>query len=248
MCGVTEAGLALAAVTAVSSYTTSRSNARVASYNAQQAMNVQFAQNYRDAEYSNLMRGFQDQQFGLDMSGKMMQMSMAQAEFSQQSRFKMEQLALQLQQHESALESQHLQNMSKIDWAGKTMEAAHDAAKTDLELLSEQWEQINSGITVDMFERKRQAMKEAATIRVSQGESGIFGNTALKEVANSIMQEGFDNSIMQYNLKNQGKQKGAEARAILATETSRTNEALSTVVNRFLTGSAMNPAVASIQI
>ena len=210
--------------------------------------NTGILQGFRDIEFKNMSESFAAKQFEIDMRSKTSQLDLNNQEFNQNALFKQQQLAYDLQQHEMQLEAENASELSKIDYAGKTMQNAYDAQKTDMELLNEQWEQINGKNSLDTFERKRQSMKEAASVRVSQGESGIFGNTALKELSNSIMQGTFDTGILAWNLTNAGKQKSAEAKQIKATAASRTNEALSSFTNKLTPGNAMNTAVTSLQI
>lgn len=230
------------------SYGSQVQQSNIQARNEQAALTSNTLQYYRDLEFRELQQGFQHSQFMADLGMRVMQAKGAQAQFMQDIQFRQEQLAYDVMQREMAIESMHLQEMNKMEYARETMKAAWEAAALDTELLEAQWKQHSSKAELDIFERKRQAMKEGAQIRVSQGESGIFGNSALKELANSIMQSSWDTGIMDFNLKNEGKQAKVEAKKIKATAMSRTNEALSGVVNRYLTGTAMNPAVASLQI
>lgn len=192
-------------------------------------MDMDAMQAYRSGMFQNAAMWNEHRQFTMEMGFKGRQLAYQSEAFNQDMYFKQQMLEYELSQHEAQLQFEHLQQMADIDFAGKSMKAAHDASIIDMELLDQEWTEITSEASLDTFERKRQALKEQAQIRVSQGESGIFGNTALKELANSVMQQSWDTGIIGWNLKNKGKQQEAKIKKVAATEVSRTNEALASV-------------------
>jgi len=109
-----------------------------------------------------------------------------------------------------------------------------------MDLLREQLKQSGNEYALKAFERQRQNLREMGSIRVSQGESGVFGNAALKELVNSVMQASYDRGIIGANKKSTTKQIAAQKSKVMNTAMSRMNEAISKV--------AMNPAAIGLQI
>jgi len=109
--------------------------------------------------------------------------------------------------------------------SGKARDAAKDAAETQeklareaeanqLKALEEQMEQETDATEIAKLDRKRQAMRERAKIRVAASEAGAFGNVTMKELSASMVGEGYDKGIMDYNLRAKGKQAERRAEAI----------------------------------
>lgn len=186
-------------------------------------------QSYRSQQSQTAAMLNDHRQFTAEMGFKGMQLAYQSEAFNSDMAYKNQMLEYELGQRTSQLQLEHMQQLADIDYAGKTMKSAHDASLLDMELLDQEWTEISGAASVEAFERKRQGLKEQAQIRVSQGESGIFGNTALKELANSVMQQSWDTGIIGWNLQNKGKQQEAKAKKVEATEVSRTNEALASV-------------------
>jgi len=226
---VVYAGLIISAASAtyggVSSYQNSKAQQSAAKYK----MDFDAMQSYRNQQFQTMAMLNEHRQFTAEMGFKGQQLAYQTEAFNQDVAFKQQQLEYELGQHEAQLQFEHLQQIADIDYAGKSMKAAHDASLIDMELLDQEWTEISSQASTEAFERKRQGMKEQAQIRVSQGESGIFGNTALKELANSVMQQSWDTGIVGWNLKNKGKQQDAKIKKVAATEVSMVNKALSSV-------------------
>lgn len=65
-----------------------------------------------------------------------------------------------------------------------------------------QQDQLNAQAALDTQERSRQGARERATMRVSAGESGVAGASPLGMLMDSLFQEGYDNSITEYNRSN----------------------------------------------
>lgn len=166
--------------------------------------------------------------------------------FNQEIAYKNALLEFEIEGQQAQLEFENLQQLADIEFAQRGVAAAFEAERTDLELLGQEWAEIAGANSVDQFERKRQQLKETAQIRVSQGESGIFGNTALKELANSQMQASWDAGIMSWNFSNKGKAQSSQIKKVKSTKDSRVNESLSGI-SRHIAGS-MNGAYAGLTI
>jgi hypothetical protein len=125
------------------------------------------------------------------------------------------------------------------DSAEASAKAANDAAISDYQQLEEQARQIGVQGAGENLERTRQALRERSRLRVAMGEAGVEGNSPLREVANSFLQEGFDKGIINTNVKNRLNQTRMETSAVFSAAKSRINQAKASVVN---------PAQAVLQI
>jgi hypothetical protein len=114
--------------------------------------------------------------------------------------------------------------------------AAEAAAAADRDLLSKQAGQINASASVDKLERARQAQREQAKIRTAAGESGALGNSTLRMLNNSMLQQGHDTGIIESNRQNAIDQNQARQQATNAELQSRTNEAMSGYTNPLMAG------------
>lgn len=116
------------------------------------------------------------------------------------------------------------------------VDAAEAAAKADMDLLKTQSQQINASASVDTLERQRQGMREQAKIRTAAGEAGAFGNSALRMLNNSMLQEGHDTGIIEANRENAVNQNVAQGGAVNAQFQSRHNDAMSSYTNPLMAG------------
>ena len=109
--------------------------------------------------------------------------------------------------------------------SGKARDAAADAAATQeklareaeenqLKALEEQMEQESDATELAKLDRKRQAMRERAKIRVAASEAGAFGNVQLKQLSASAVGEGYDIGILDYNLRAKAEQASRRAKGI----------------------------------
>lgn len=112
-------------------------------------------------------------------------------------------------------------------------EAAYDADKASLDA---QAEQMNDQATTEKLERQRQATREQSRIIASNSESGGLGGSFLQQMANSRLQSGYDQAIMETNRKNNIAQNTASKKAAGAKYRTRMNEAASTRMNPFMAG------------
>jgi hypothetical protein len=99
------------------------------------------------------------------------------------------------------------------DAAAEQEKLSLEAEANQLKALEEQMEQETDKTELAKLDRKRQAMRERAKIRVAASESGAFGNSMLKEISASQVAEGFDVGILDYNLRARSEQLSRQAKA-----------------------------------
>lgn len=99
--------------------------------------------------------------------------------------------------------------------AKQNARAQRDSALLQIEANKLAAEQVKDKHALEEFERRRQAIREEAKLRVAAGESGIAGNTPARQIMNVFMQEGFDLGIMEQNMENQITQNNLQQRAIV---------------------------------
>jgi hypothetical protein len=114
--------------------------------------------------------------------------------------------------------------------------AAQMAADADMALLGERNKQINANASLETLERQRQAAREQARIRTAAGEAGALGNSTLRMLNNSMLQQGYDTGIIDTNRENAINQTAAEAEGVNAQFQSRHNEAMSNYTNPLMAG------------
>ena len=93
---------------------------------------------------------------------------------------------------------------------------ATGASNSNMALANKQQE-INSASSLEQLERERQGLRERSTMKVASGEAGSFGNSAVRELANSMFQTSFDTGIMENNRENSIKQTQREKEAASAS-------------------------------
>ena len=105
------------------------------------------------------------------------------------------------------------------DAAEEQERLSREAEANQLKALEEQMEQETDKTEIAKLDRKRQAMRERAKIRVAASEAGAFGNVLLKAESASMVGEGFDKGIMDYNLRAKREQIGRRATGVkISTE------------------------------
>lgn len=119
----------------------------------------------------------------------------------------------------SALE---INNANQAASAGT--EAANKAALYDYQLSDIQQQQQNEKTTLEKMERMRQAQREESKIRVAAGESGVGGNSPLRQLADSILQNYYDLGILDASQSNTELQNIAQKKSIEAEAQSRINQ------------------------
>jgi len=126
-----------------------------------------------------------------------------------------------------------------------TSKAADAAAEIDLEALKTRESQVEDQGELDVLERQRQQHREAGKIRVAQSEAGVFGNSQIQELANSMMQSGYDISLIKKNVGNEKDQIALERKAVAANTKSRKNQAKANVPSGLMTGLQIGSTAAS---
>lgn len=81
------------------------------------------------------------------------------------------------------------------------------------DLAQAQQSQINAEASSEQLKRSREAARERATMKVAQGESGLAGITPGLLLMDSMFQEGFDNSVTDYNRQTRINASQSEARS-----------------------------------
>lgn len=131
------------------------------------------------------------------------------------------------------------------DAAKATADSAYNAELADLRLLEERALQTQDAAQLKILERQRQAARERAMIRVSQGEAGIMGNTPLMELMSTYTQSGYDISIIEANKSNALAQNAAEQEAVRIAGTGRQKNARATSVSPWSAGLQIGGAAMS---
>ena len=98
--------------------------------------------------------------------------------------------------------------------AARQAKLAKEAEANQLKALEEQMEQESDKTELAKLDRQRQALRERGKIRVAASEAGAFGNVTLKELSASMVGEGYDKGIMDYNLRAKADQASRRAEAI----------------------------------
>ena len=122
------------------------------------------------------------------------------------------------------------------EMAEDQMEAAAESSQQDYQLLDTQQDEIYEKAGLDKFERDRQAMREAARIKVAGAESGAFGNSLLKQVADTMFQSSYDKAIIDQDADNKVEQSQAQKSKVHTTAKGRVNAAEANVTNGLMAG------------
>lgn len=125
---------------------------------------------------------------------------------------------------------------SRNDAANAEAEAAVNAANADYVLLNKREEQVNSQAALEERERMEQGMRERSKMRVAMGESGLTGNSMLRQISSSFVDESWDVGIIDANRTNEIE--GIEAQKIktYSDAQGRVNSAKSKITNPFMAG------------
>jgi hypothetical protein len=115
-------------------------------------------------------------------------------------------------------------------------EAAVKSANADYMRLAEQETQVNQQSNLEEMERERQALRERARLKVAMEESGVAGVSPIRELANSFLQQEYDESIIETNRGNKLDQSRADANSVYTTGKSRINSAKSKITNPLAAG------------
>lgn len=98
-----------------------------------------------------------------------------------------------MQQREAAKAAQERERQA--------MEAAMAQRRLEEEQLQQNLKEARSKADTDKFSVAREAAKQRGTIMAASSEAGAFGNVLLAQLAESMMQEGYDKSIIDYNYR-----------------------------------------------
>jgi len=83
----------------------------------------------------------------------------------------------------------------------QAMEAAMAQRRLEEEQLQQNLKEARSKAETDKFSVAREGAKNRGTIMAASSEAGAFGNVLLSELAESMMNQGYDQSIIDYNYR-----------------------------------------------
>lgn len=106
---------------------------------------------------------------------------------------------------------------------------AEKAEEIQLETLDAQIEEVEDKGELEILDRQRQALRERAKIRVAASESGAFGNSTLRQLSASFINEGYDTGIIDYNTRSATAQAGRQKRALRLNTDRQINNAYAAV-------------------
>lgn len=104
-------------------------------------------------------------------------------------------------------------------------EAAEESMKLQQQALEQQQDQIIDQKNQQISERRLQAMRERSQLRVSFGEANVLGNSPLRQLHTSLLQEGKDVGQMESNKQSSLAQSGLHQRQAEAQVRGRINQA-----------------------
>lgn len=118
--------------------------------------------------------------------------------------------------------------------AEASAKAANQAAVLDYSIMEQRRQQLSQDASIEATERQRQGLRERSKILVAAGEAGVLGGTSpLRELNTSLINQGYDQSIIGVNLRNQLSDTVVQDRGIAAQNKSRINQAKSSSYSPF---------------
>jgi hypothetical protein len=141
------------------------------------------------------------------------------------------------------------ETMSNVNAQNKYAEQmaknARDAALADYAALNTRQMEVDTETAIKQTERQRQAMREQSMANVAAVEAGVSGNTPMRQLADALIQGGYDTSIMETQQEIASRQILNDKFAVHARAEGRMNEAKANVVSPFegllkLTGSVFS--------
>lgn len=142
-----------------------------------------------------------------------------------------------------------METMNNVNAQNKMAEQmaqnTRDAALADYAALNTRQIEVDTKNALEQTERRRQALREEGMVNVAAAEGGVSGNTPMRQLANTLIQSGYDTSIMQTQRDIYTNQIANDKFAVHARAEGRMNEAKSAVVSPFeafmkLAGSAFS--------
>lgn len=141
------------------------------------------------------------------------------------------------------------ETMSNVNAQNKYAEQmaknTRDAALADYAALNTRQMEVDTETAIKQTERQRQAMREQSMANVAAVEAGVSGNTPMRQLADALIQGGYDTSIMETQQEIASRQILNDKFAVHARAEGRMNEAKANVVSPFegllkLTGSVFS--------
>ena len=116
-----------------------------------------------------------------------------------------------------AIVSTVVQTNAANDAADDADDAIQAQAAANTAALSDKGEEVTDDANLAKFERQKQLQRDVATTRVAQSESGImYGNTALKEMASTLIGGGQDLALIDKQEARVQKQIGRQMDSVQA--------------------------------
>lgn len=108
-------------------------------------------------------------------------------------------------------------------------DAANKAALADYAAINTGLLQQDQKTALEQTERIRQGMRERAMILVSAGESGVSGNSPMRQLNQSLLNQGYDTGILETNQDNYYQDASNQRFNIYTNAKGRVNDAKSMV-------------------
>jgi phosphoribosyl-ATP pyrophosphohydrolase len=108
---------------------------------------------------------------------------------------------------------------------------AEEAQARNLAALNDKKEETRDKYDMESMERMRQAARERASLQVAMAESGMMGNSSLMEIADTYLQDSYDQALIRQNEDNALKQIGREEDRVVAETKSAVNKARASKVS-----------------
>ncbi len=116
-----------------------------------------------------------------------------------------------------ALVGTYVQMDAANDQADEQAEAIAEQAAANTAALLDKSEEVTSDANLAKFERQKQLQRDVATTRVAQSESGImYGNTALREMATTLIGGGQDLALIEKQEERVQRQIGRQITSVQA--------------------------------
>lgn len=115
-------------------------------------------------------------------------------------------------------------------------EAANAAALADYQALNTRQREVDLKTALEQQERARQAQREISTSINTAADSGVAGNTPMRQLADALVQSGYDVGVHEANQEIQSAQIANEKFATYTAAKGRINQARSQVSSGWESG------------
>lgn len=118
-------------------------------------------------------------------------------------------------------------------------EAANAAALADYQVLNTRQMEVDLKTALEETERARQAQREVSQATVMAAESGVAGNTPMRQLADALIQSGYDVGVHEANQEIRQAQIANEKFSVYAQAKGRINQASAAVSTPWESGLQM---------